>query len=210
MVPQERTTLLGTWYDVSEEEQPQSLERGEAFLLAAFNRACPGLGLSPEDIVARQVGRLPLKAGLERGPAFALAERPRIYGRERPGPSNLLTVEAVKYTTARAVAEGVVDAVLASLGLEPRTCRTADTPLVGAELSPGPPAPLDQRIRRAVTEEMAATLSDVVYRRTELGDAPGPGEDGVRLAARIAGEELGWDERRRAEEEATVLRAEAV
>jgi hypothetical protein len=57
---------------------------------------------------------------------------------------------------------------------------------------------------------MAATLSDVVYRRTELGDPPGPEEDGVRLAARVAGEVLGWDERRRAEEEATVLRAEAV
>jgi glycerol-3-phosphate dehydrogenase len=61
-----------------------------------------------------------------------------------------------------------------------------------------------------VTEEMAATLSDVVFRRTELGDPPGPAEEGVRLAARVMGDALGWDERRRAEEEATVLRTEAV
>jgi glycerol-3-phosphate dehydrogenase len=65
-------------------------------------------------------------------------------------------------------------------------------------------------VRRAVTEEMAATLSDVVFRRTELGDPPGPEEDDVRLAARVVGDALGWDERRRSEEEATVLRAEAV
>jgi len=211
MVPQERSTLLGTWYEVADGSDPTgALDRGEEFLLAAFNRACPGLRLSRDDVVARQAGRLPLKSGLERGPTFGLAERPRLFGRDRPGPANLLTVEAVKYTTARAVAEDVVDAVLASMGLEPRPCGTTETPLLGGEMPGGTPAPLEQRIRRAVTEEMAATLSDVVFRRTELGDPPGPAEEGVRLAARVMGDALGWDERRRAEEEATVLRTEAV
>jgi glycerol-3-phosphate dehydrogenase len=210
-VPQERTTLLGTWYAVCDGDDPGAvLDRGEEFLLEAVNRACPGLRLTPEDVVGRQVGRLPLKAGIERGPAFALAEQPRVHGQEAHGPSNLLTVEAVKYTTARGVAERVVDAVLASLGMEPRACRTAETPLVGGAASEAAPAPLEPRVRRAVTEEMAATLSDVVFRRTELGDPPGPDEEGVRMAARVVGEALGWDARRRAEEEATVLRAEAV
>jgi glycerol-3-phosphate dehydrogenase len=210
-VPQDRTTLLGTWYAVADGEDPGSaLERGEEFLLEAANRACPGLRLTAEDVVGRQVGRLPVKAGVERGPAFALAERPRVHWREGGGPSNLLTVEAVKFTTARAVAQRVVDAVLASLGLEPRACRTADTPLVGGAASEVTPAPLEVRVRRAVSEEMAATLSDVVFRRTELGDPPGPDEEGVRLAARVVGDALGWDDRRRSEEEATVLRAEAV
>jgi glycerol-3-phosphate dehydrogenase len=211
LVPQARTTLLGTWYEAADGDDPETAAgRGQAFLLDAANRACPGLGLTPDDVVGRQIGRLPLKAGLERGPAFALAERPRLCGPEVPGPSNLLTVEAVKYTTARGVAARVVDAVLASLGLEPRACRTAETPLVGGTTAPCSSGPLEQRVRRAVTEEMAATLSDVVFRRTELGDPPGPDEDGVRLAARIMGDALGWDERRRSVEEATVLRAEAV
>jgi glycerol-3-phosphate dehydrogenase len=210
MVPQERTTLLGTWYSIADGDDPGAVPaRGEEFLLAAANRACPGLLLTPDDVVGRQSGRLPLKAGAERGPAFALAERPRVR-REAAGPSNLLAVEAVKYTTARAVAEHVVDAVLPSLGLEPRACRTSDTPLVGGTPYVGAPAPLELRVRRAVSEEMAATLSDVVFRRTELGDPPGPDEEGVRLAARVAGDVLGWDERRRTEEEAAVLRAEAV
>jgi glycerol-3-phosphate dehydrogenase len=211
LVPQERTTLAGTWYAIANGEDPAgALERGEAFLLESLDRACPGLRLTSADVVGRQVGRLPLKAGVERGPVFALAERPRVYGQEAGAPQNLLTVEAVKYTTARAVAADVVNAVLASLGLEPRPCRTAETPLTGGELGQGAPAPLEQRVRRAVTEEMAETLSDVVFRRTELGDPPGPDEDGVRLAARVAGDSLGWDDRRRAEEEAMVLRAEAV
>lgn len=211
LVPQERTTLAGTWYEIATgEDATAALDRGERFLLAALNRACPGLRLTPEDVVGRQAGRLPLRAGVERGPAFLLAERPRLHARDPGEPANLMTVEAVKYTTARAVAADVVDAVLPSLGLEPRACRTAETPLIGGELTAGPPAPLEQRVRRAITEEMAATLSDVVFRRTELGDPPGPDEAGVRLAARIAGDALGWDDRQRVEEEATVLRAEAV
>lgn len=210
LVPQERSTLVGTWYEVADgDPSPAALERGQEFLLAALDRACPGLRLTREDVVGRQVGRLPLKAGLERGDAHTLAERPRLHGAERSGPANLLTVEAVKYTTARAVAADVVDAVLASLGLEPRACRTAITPLMGGELSTGAPASLEQRVRRAVVEEMAATLSDVVYRRTELGDPPGPAVEGVRQAARLVGDVLGWDDRRRAEEERAVLGAEA-
>jgi glycerol-3-phosphate dehydrogenase len=210
LVPQPRSTLLGTWYEVADVADPEAaLDRGEEFLLAEFNRACPGLELSRAEVVARQWGRLPLKAGLESGSPTRLAERPRVFGAERYGPLNLLTVEAVKYTTARAVAEDVVDAVLASMGLQPRDCRTAETPLAGGELPQGEQAPLAQRILRAATEEMAETLSDVVFRRTELGD-PRPEERDVRLAARIVGDARGWDEQRRMAEEALVLRAEAV
>ena len=100
-MPQQHTTLLGTWYAVADGDDPgAALDRGEEFLLEAANRACPGLRLTSGDVVGRQTGRLPLKAGIERGPAFALAERPMVRWREARGPSNLLTVEAVKYVTA--------------------------------------------------------------------------------------------------------------
>jgi hypothetical protein len=57
---------------------------------------------------------------------------------------------------------------------------------------------------------MAVTLQDVVYRRTELGDPPGPDREAVECAAKIVGDALGWDEGRRAAEEASVLCAGAV
>lgn len=212
LAPQDHSTLLGTWYGVvSENEDPgPALDRGAEELLAAFGRACPGLGLSQSDVVGRQWGRLPLKAGLEPGPAATLAERPRVGRPSSGGPANLLTVEAVKYTTARGVAQRVVDVVLASMGLGPRACLTDRSPLVGAELSQNGQPSLEQRILRAVRDEMAMTLSDVVYRRTALGDPPGPERDTLRLAARIAGDELAWDDRRRLEEETSVGLAGAV
>ncbi len=211
LAPQERNTLLGTWYGVADQDEDpgRALDRGAEALLVAFMRACPGLELSEGDVVGRQWGRLPLKAGLEPGPAAILAERPRM-GRPLSGPGNLLTVEAVKYTTARAVAQNVVDLVLASMGLRPRACRTDRTPLVGAEISRSGQPSLEQRVRRAVREEMAMTLRDVVYRRTELGDPPGPDRDAVDVAVRIAADELGWDDQRRLAEESSVAFAGAV
>ena len=48
-----------------------------------------------------------------------------------------------------------------------------------------------------IRHEMAATLSDIVIRRTELGSGGHPGDPLVESAARIAGDELGWDADRR-------------
>lgn len=55
-----------------------------------------------------------------------------------------------------------------------------------------------------IRSEMACTLADIVIRRTELGAAGHPGAALVESAARIAGEELGWDDQRRAQEIAEV------
>lgn len=211
LAPQAASTLLGTWYGVDPGGDPAgALDRGAATLLEDFNRVCPGLGLSRADVVGRQWGRLPLKSGRERGPAGQLAERPRVEGPAAGGPANLLTVEAVKFTTARAVAQDAVDLVLSSMGLRPRRCLTAETPLAGAGLTSAGEASLSQRILHAAREEMAVTLGDVVYRRTELGDPPGPDPEAVKLAGRIVGDALGWDEARRDAEEASVAPVEAV
>lgn len=55
-----------------------------------------------------------------------------------------------------------------------------------------------------VRHEMACTLADIVIRRTELGAGGHPGAALVESAARIAGDELGWDDERRARETAAV------
>jgi glycerol-3-phosphate dehydrogenase len=51
-----------------------------------------------------------------------------------------------------------------------------------------------------IRNEAALRLSDIVIRRTGLGSAGLPPKAAVEAAARIAAEELGWDERRKAEE----------
>lgn len=55
---------------------------------------------------------------------------------------------------------------------------------------------LRAEIRYAVKHEMAYKLSDIVFRRTELGSAGYPGADLVRFSADCMANELGWDQAR--------------
>ncbi len=207
--PDGLATLLGTWYSSDATDARHARDRGVTTLLSEFNDACPGLDLSSRDVVRAQWGWLPLKSGNERGRPDALAERPRItdHGHTH-GVRHLLSMEGVKFTTARLVAEQAVDQVFASLRRPSPPCRTAELPLDTAELARpegGAAAVLGEEIVRAVRSEMAVKLTDVVFRRTRLGAVPGPERVQVEAAARAMGTELGWDTLRQAEEIQAVM-----
>ncbi len=55
---------------------------------------------------------------------------------------------------------------------------------------------LRAEVRHAVREEMAQCLSDVVFRRTELGTAGDPGITALRICADVMRAELGWSSAR--------------
>ena len=79
-----------------------------------------------------------------------------------------------------------IDAVVAGAAGDDRllTPLSPDRESVGAE------------IRFAVDEEMAVTLSDVVFRRTGLGTLGDPGVECLSRCAEIMGACLGWSEAR--------------
>jgi glycerol-3-phosphate dehydrogenase len=215
LAPQGDATLLGTWYtlaDASEVGAARAL--GVGALLQEFNDACPGLRISDRDVVRCHWGWLPLKAGNEPGRPDALAERPRVIDHGRTsGLRHLISVEGVKYTTARCVAERAVDRVFRSLGRMSPSCRTAEQRLPGAQTKVSPKTGLEaarEEIVCAVREEMAVTLADIVFRRTALGAAPGPERAPVVEAGRVAGEELGWDRSRQEAEVDAVMRQAGV
>jgi glycerol-3-phosphate dehydrogenase len=51
---------------------------------------------------------------------------------------------------------------------------------------------LEAQIRFAVANEMAETLGDVVFRRTELGSAENPGDTSLRFSAQVMARYLNW------------------
>jgi glycerol-3-phosphate dehydrogenase len=55
---------------------------------------------------------------------------------------------------------------------------------------------LKGEVVHAAREEMAQTLQDVVFRRTDLGSAGDPGSENLRICAELMAKELGWDEER--------------
>ena len=63
---------------------------------------------------------------------------------------------------------------------------------------------LAAEILYVIQQEMAQHLTDIVIRRTGMGNAGHPGDEAVEAAARIAATELGWGAERTAEEIAAV------
>jgi glycerol-3-phosphate dehydrogenase len=185
-------SLLGTWYS-ADHGTAATPETGITSLVREFNAACPGLELSPREVTGYHSGWLPLK-GQERGRATALAERPRITDHgATDAVGHLLSVEGVKYTTARSVAQRVVDWVFRDLGRSSPPCRTLEVQLEQAGTD-GEPSPTE--VRRAVHQELAVKLGDIVFRRSGLGASGVVDRATVSEVARIAGAELGWDRRR--------------
>jgi glycerol-3-phosphate dehydrogenase len=92
--------------------------------------------------------------------------------------SGLVTMTGGKWTTCRQMGEDAVDRAVEVGGLETRPCRTADLTLLGhgstgSHESPEGDALIDpelpyrwSEVDRAVREEMALTLDDVLSRRT--------------------------------------------
>jgi glycerol-3-phosphate dehydrogenase len=60
----------------------------------------------------------------------------------------------------------------------------------------GKSATLKAEIVHAVREEMAQRLSDVVFRRTDLGTGQIPGRAVLQVCAEIIAREFGWDQNR--------------
>jgi glycerol-3-phosphate dehydrogenase len=160
-----------------------------------LEQAFPWAGLAARDVTLVHRGLVPGAAGPE-----GLATTPRVVDHAAEGgPLGLLSVEGVKYTTARAVTERLVDLVASRLG-RPEARRSPDRrspapdPLEWARPLEGS---LAERTRLAVRDEMARSLCDAVLRRLDLGTGgPPAGPEAEEVAGAMA-RELGWDEGRR-------------
>ena len=200
LLPWRGRTLVGT-SESAETYQPESQEvtRPElARFVEEVNATFPGFGLSEGEVSLVHRGIVP---AVRNGAGLSLLGHSRVLDHAADGISNLVSIVGVKYTTARATAERLVDLVLAKLGRPVVPCRTAEVPLPTASLGEALPA---DPIRHAVEMEMAHTLADVVLRRTGLGAAGYPGDAAVAECANAMQQIVGWSTERRDSEVAAV------
>jgi glycerol-3-phosphate dehydrogenase len=169
LTPWRGSTVVGTAYYLNEdigggvELREQHLQS----LVDECNRACPDMNLTLDEVTFFHAGRLPLKAGREPGRATALAQRARVIDHQKKnGIGGMISVEGVKYTTARLVAEKATDLVLQKLGRAPAVCRTADVRIRGADplssadesaLAPG----VTQRLHEAYGSDAPRVLTTI-------------------------------------------------
>jgi glycerol-3-phosphate dehydrogenase len=165
MVPWQGRALFGTW----ESERPVSPDAARivpdevAAFIAALNRGFEGLDLREDDVTLVHHGLVPAVATSSGRMVLAGSERVQDHAGE--GIEGLLTVTGAKYTTARLVAERVVDRLMSKLGRDRTPSRTATTLLAGDLLNTGvaamPGIDVTDQTRAHLLAAYGAHVSDV-------------------------------------------------
>lgn len=201
VVPWRSGCLVGTRHLRSAgAEDLEVTEADVARFIAEINDAYPAADVSRDDVLAVYSGLLPEAAG-HTGAEVQLQKHPGFRDHREDGLDGLYTVVGVKWTTAREVAARTISRIAARIAPAAANPVPESTPLRGA-VPDGPATP--DRIRRAVRDELAQRLSDVVFRRTTLGADGHPGVPALEHCADLVAAELGWSAARRQAELADV------
>src|SRR5262245_55138786 len=140
LVPWRARAVFGTWESrtlcAPDEASPSEQEVQE--FLKELNAAFPALDLRRDEVTLVHRGAVP--ANVRKDGSARLAGDEQIEDHAAAGVDGLLTVTGTKYTTARAVAERVVDRITQKAGRGARACETAATPLPGGDISNLPAA----------------------------------------------------------------------
>ncbi|MGH9363219.1 MAG: glycerol-3-phosphate dehydrogenase C-terminal domain-containing protein, partial [Thermoanaerobaculia bacterium] len=187
--------------DATPPEAVRATPADVAYLLRVAQRGFPEAGLTAADVTGVWAGLRPLVARRSRDGRIhpSAVSRKHVVARAAPG---LWVLAGGKLTSHRRMAEDCLDAVLREVGprLEraPGPCVTDRLPLLGAAAEGGEEASLETQVARAVDEEWALALDDLLLRRLE----PGYLDDGAcraaaPRAAALLGERLGWSEEER-------------
>lgn len=215
LIPWRGLTLIGTT-DTDFEGDPGEARATEAdvrYLIDETDRALPSLRLEPGKILSTFAGVRPLvrcQAPAQEDP-WAVSRGHLI----REDPNGLISIVGGKFTTFRAMAEEVVDRLgrrWPKKRLKP--CETAKVPWglprlsersekisswiqadprLGEPLCPHHPF-LKADVRYAVEEEMAISLSDLLWRRFQIGHSVCQGLDAAEPAAELMGELQRWSQ----------------
>ena len=200
LVPWRGRALFGTWESATACAPDALGVRDEDLrtFLAELNQAFPSYRLTPDEVTMVHRGVVPARVRADGTPA--LEGRELIFEHSAQGLRGTISVAGTKYTTARAVAERIVDRIFALLGRPVPECVSATTPLPHVALEG------QALLAHAATNEMVVTLADAVMRRTPLGALGLPDASELLNSATVVGGLLGWSPDKQRDEIAALRR----
>jgi glycerol-3-phosphate dehydrogenase len=136
ITPWHSRSLIGTAH-LPYEADPDSVQVTEAEIqgfLDEINRTYPSAGLKRQDVCFVYGGLLPMAGMPDAAGDVQLVKRYRILDHRRDGVDGMISINGVKFTEARHVAEKAIDLVFRHLGRRPPRSRTAVTPLYGGQI----------------------------------------------------------------------------
>jgi len=137
MAPWRGYTIIGTFHRPYHEAQVrlQVTEQELEQFLQEVNSAYPGNPIGREDVIFVHKGFLPMDGLHHKTGEVLLTKHYRLVDHKRAGgPDGLITVIGVKYTTARDVAEKLLELALKKLGKEVGKSPSRKEPLLGGNI----------------------------------------------------------------------------
>jgi len=245
VLPWHGHTLLGTT-DTEFKNDPDDVGVSEGDIrdfLAFINKHLPAAKLARDTVEFFYAGLRPLVDDGS-GDTYGASRRAELVDHgQSDGLTGLLSAIGGKWTTSRALAQTVVDAIVEKLNVSAADCETDEDPTAGGDIGRVSDFLAEQRAEHAdlasvdhlsrlygsrlpdmlaeannrpelrlplgaagdiaaqvvfaIREEMALHLSDVVMRRTCMGQVGTPPSTALDSASRIMAAELGWSEERR-------------
>jgi glycerol-3-phosphate dehydrogenase len=129
-------SIIGTGYKIFQ-ENPDGMNLDEEEIqefIGQFNQACPSANIQREEVFHIHLGLSPIIGMDQRSGSMELSRRYRIMDHRKEGIQGLMSVEGVKYTTARQVAEDVINKVYDLWGYLSSPSRSCDIPLFGGDI----------------------------------------------------------------------------
>jgi glycerol-3-phosphate dehydrogenase len=137
IVPWRNQSMIGTWH-IPWNKAPDAFRLNEAMVqefINEVNSAHPPLKLSLQDLQHVTWGFLPVnKKDADKKQVKLTRDAVVIDHQKRDGVPGLISVLGVKYTTARAVAEQVVDLAANKLAVKTARCKTHRRPVIGGRI----------------------------------------------------------------------------
>jgi glycerol-3-phosphate dehydrogenase len=163
LVPWREFTLVGVWHVVYEGDPDKVTVTDEDLegFLQEVNGALPGLGLRLDDVHLWNAGLVLFGENRPGAKDLSYGKRSLIVDHAKDDRlEGLITMVGVRYTTARSVAERVIDRAFRKLGHRPTKSETDRTPVFGGDFET-----FDRLVREATTgsdnplgEELAVPL----------------------------------------------------
>ncbi len=159
VVPWRSYSLIGTGH-FAYNGPPEDFRVTEEMIVSfvdEINLAYPGAALTRQDVYHVHWGVLPAAETDVQTNAVKLVRQGQVldHGR-RDGVEGMVSVVGVKYTTARYVAQQVVDLALRKLGQDASPCRTEVTPIFGGQIER-----FDSFLSQAVAQRPSGVSAEV-------------------------------------------------
>lgn len=192
VIPWRNCTLIGTTdtdYSGSADEVYACADEVE-YLLKETRRIFPAENIDRKGIITTYASLRPL-VNTKKTPTWQVSREHLI----KESGSGLISVVGGKYTTYRCLAQQVVDLALSKL--KAKNFKKCITVITGPSISLPKDSNLSKSIERAVKEEMAVTLTDLLVRRLQFSTTPSLGLGHLEECAQIMAGLLGWTDARK-------------